>query len=139
MDTVPCRAHLNILHNPIIYGEMGYFYETTVLTDVKPNMPVAREEVFGPVAPILIAKNERDAMKIANNSKFGLGGSIWTNDMERGERLARALEVGMVYVNDMVASDPRFPFGGIKDSGIGRELSRYGMLEFTNIKSVVMK
>ncbi len=120
-------------------GEKGYFYETTVLTDVKPNMPVVKEEVFGPVAPVIIAKNERDAMRIANNSKFGLGGSIWTNDMEKGERLARALEAGMVYVNDMVASDPRFPFGGIKDSGIGRELSRYGMLEFTNIKSVVMK
>jgi succinate-semialdehyde dehydrogenase/glutarate-semialdehyde dehydrogenase len=117
----------------------GYFYEPTVLAGVKPNMPVAKEEVFGPVAPVIIAKSENDALRIANNSRFGLGASVWTEDTERGERMARALDVGMAFVNGMVVSDPRFPFGGVKESGIGRELSRYGMLEFTNIKSVIIK
>ena len=117
----------------------GYFYEPTVLINVKPNMPVAKDEVFGPVAPIIVVRNEKEAIKVANNSRFGLGASVWTRDVEKGERIARALEVGMVYVNGMVVSDPRFPFGGVKESGVGRELSRYGMLEFTNIKSIVIK
>jgi acyl-CoA reductase-like NAD-dependent aldehyde dehydrogenase len=117
----------------------GYFYEPTVLTNVKPNMPVAKEEVFGPVAPVIVVKNEIEAIKLANNSSFGLGASVWTKDAGRGERVARAIEAGMVYVNSMVVSDPRFPFGGVKASGVGRELSRYGLLEFANIKSVVIK
>lgn len=120
------------------HGSEGYFYEPTVLTSIKGNMAVSREEVFGPVSPIIIARNEKDAIKIANSTSYGLGASVWTNDTEKGERLARTLDVGMVYVNGIVKSDPRLPFGGVKDSGIGRELSRYGLLEFANVKSIVI-
>jgi succinate-semialdehyde dehydrogenase / glutarate-semialdehyde dehydrogenase len=120
------------------HGSKGYFYEPTVLTNIKNNMLVAHDEVFGPVSPIIIAKNEKDAIKIANSTTFGLGASIWTSDIEKGERLARQIEAGMVYVNQIVRSDPRLPFGGVKESGVGRELSRYGLLEFANIKSIVI-
>lgn len=116
----------------------GYFYEPTVLTNIKNNMAVAKEEVFGPVSPIIIVRNEKEAVKVANSTSYGLGASIWTKDLEKGERLARAMECGMVYVNSIVKSDPRLPFGGVKESGIGRELSRYGLLEFANIKSIVI-
>lgn len=120
-------------------GGKGFFYAPTVLSSVRANMAIAREEVFGPVAPVIVAKDEKDAVRIANNSRFGLGGSVWTSDSMKGERIARELEVGLAYVNGVVASDPRFPFGGIKQSGIGRELSRYGLLEFANIKAIIMK
>ncbi len=116
----------------------GFFYEPTVLVDVKPGMPVAKEEVFGPVAPIIIVKNEKEAIKLANSTRFGLGASVWTRDTERGERVARQIESGQVFVNHIVVSDPRIPFGGIKDSGVGRELSRYGILEFTNTKPILV-
>lgn len=92
--------------------------------------------MFGPIAPIITAENEEEAMRIANDSKFGLGASIWTQDLEKAERLSDTVESGIVTVNSMVVSDPRVPFDGIKNSGFGRELSRYGMLEFVNIKSV---
>ena len=101
-----------------------------------PEMEIAREEIFGPVAPIITASDENEAIRIANDSKFGLGASIWTQDLEKAERLSEIVESGIVTVNSMVVSDPRVPFGGIKNSGFGRELSRYGMLEFVNIKSV---
>ncbi len=101
-----------------------------------PAMEIAQEEVFGPIAPIITADNEEEAMRIANDSKFGLGASIWTQDLEKAEKLSEIVESGIVTVNSMVVSDPRVPFGGIKNSGFGRELSRYGMLEFANIKSV---
>ncbi len=114
----------------------GYFYAPTVITGIKRSMRVTKEEVFGPVSPIIIAKKENDAIKIANSTSYGLGASVWTRDLERGERLARGLEVGVVGVNEIEKSDPRLPFGGIKQSGIGRELSRYGLLEFANIKSI---
>jgi len=117
----------------------GYFYEPTVLVNIKRGMCVWKEEVFGPVAPVVIARNERHAIKLANDTKFGLGASVWTRDTEKGERIAREIEAGMVYINKVVSSDARLPFGGVKQSGIGRELSRYGMLEFANIKSVVVK
>lgn len=116
----------------------GYFFEPTVVTNTKPNMRVVKEEVFGPVAPIIIAKNEEHAIKIANDSEFGLGASVWTSNIERGERIARRLEAGFVSINKIVKSDPRLPFGGIKKSGIGRELSHYGLREFVNIKTVVV-
>lgn len=116
----------------------GYFYEPTVITNTKPNMRVVKEEVFGPVAPIIIAKNEEHAIKIANNSEYGLGASVWTSNAERGERIARKLEAGFVSINKIVKSDPRLPFGGVKKSGIGRELSHYGLREFVNIKTVVV-
>ena len=117
-------------------SDKGYFFRPTILKNVHPNMEIAQEEVFGPVAPVITAENEREAMSIANGSKFGLGASIWTQDLEKAEKLSEMVESGIVTVNSMVVSDPRVPFGGIKNSGFGRELSRYGMLEFVNIKSV---
>jgi len=117
-------------------GKKGYFYRPTVLKNVNPKMSIAQEEVFGPVAPIIIAGDEVDAIELANGSQFGLGASIWTQDLDNAERLSASVESGIVSVNNVVASDPRVPFGGVKKSGFGRELSRYGMLEFVNIKSV---
>lgn len=114
----------------------GYFYSPTVLTKISPKMRLAQEETFGPVAPITIVSNDMDAIKIANDSQFGLGASIWTQDLVKAEKLSRMVESGMVTVNNVLISDPRIPFGGVKHSGFGRELSRYGMLEFVNIKSV---
>jgi acyl-CoA reductase-like NAD-dependent aldehyde dehydrogenase len=114
----------------------GYFYRPTILTNVTPAMEIAQEEVFGPVAPIVLANDEKEATRIANDSKFGLGASIWTQNLEKAEELSSKIRSGMVTVNNVVISDPRVPFGGIKNSGFGRELSRYGMLEFVNIKSV---
>jgi acyl-CoA reductase-like NAD-dependent aldehyde dehydrogenase len=117
-------------------GEKGYFYRPTVLKNIKPKMSIAQEEVFGPVAPIIVASDDLEAIRIANDSEYGLGASIWTQDLDKAERLSSIIESGMVSVNNVVASDPRVPFGGLKKSGFGRELSRYGMLEFVNIKSV---
>ncbi len=117
-------------------GKKGYFYRPTVLKNVKPKMRIAQEEVFGPVAPIIVAGDEVEAIEIANDSEYGLGASIWTQDLDKAERLSSSVESGIVSVNNVVASDPRVPFGGVKKSGFGRELSRYGMLEFVNIKSV---
>ncbi|MFI5406622.1 MAG: NAD-dependent succinate-semialdehyde dehydrogenase [Nitrososphaerales archaeon] len=117
-------------------GGKGYFYRPTVLKNIKPKMSIAQEEVFGPVAPIIVASDDLEAIRIANDSEYGLGASIWTQDLDKAERLSSIIESGMVSVNNVVASDPRVPFGGLKKSGFGRELSRYGMLEFVNIKSV---
>jgi acyl-CoA reductase-like NAD-dependent aldehyde dehydrogenase len=117
----------------------GYFYQPTIVSHVNHEMEIVREEVFGPAAPIIIVDDENQAIMEANNSEFGLGASIWTNDIERGIRLARKVESGIVSVNEMVKSDPRLPFGGIKKSGIGRELSEFGIKEFVNIKSIVVK
>ena len=114
----------------------GYFYKPTILKNVSPNMRVAQEEVFGPVAPIIIADSELEALRLANDSQYGLGASIWTEDLDKAEELSRMVRSGIVTVNNVVISDPRVPFGGVKKSGFGRELSRYGMLEFVNIKSV---
>jgi succinate-semialdehyde dehydrogenase/glutarate-semialdehyde dehydrogenase len=117
----------------------GNFYLPTVLTDVPKDSPAYREEFFGPVASIFRAKDIGDAIRVANDSKFGLGASAWTNDSAEQERFINELEAGMVFINQMVASDPRVPFGGIKHSGFGRELSVHGIREFTNIKTVVVK
>lgn len=114
----------------------GYFYKPTILTNITPDMRIAKEETFGPVAPITIVENESDAIKMANDSEFGLGASIWTKDLAKADKMSRRIESGIVSVNNVVISDPRIPFGGIKHSGFGRELSRYGMLEFVNLKSV---
>ena len=114
----------------------GYFFKPAIFKSVSPEMEIAQEEVFGPVAPIIIANDEKQALEIANDSKFGLGASIWTQNLEKAERLSAMVASGIVTVNNVVVSDPRVPFGGIKNSGFGRELSRYGMLEFVNIKSV---
>jgi acyl-CoA reductase-like NAD-dependent aldehyde dehydrogenase len=117
-------------------GKKGYFYRPTVLKNIKPKMSIAQEEVFGPVVPIIVADDEVEAIELANNSEYGLGASIWTQDLDKAERLSSSVQSGIVSVNNVVASDPRVPFGGVKKSGFGRELSRYGMLEFVNIKSV---
>ena len=117
-------------------GKKGFFYRPTVLKNVSPKMQIAQEEVFGPVAPIIVAGDEVEAIELANDSEYGLGASIWTQDLDKAERFSNGVESGIVSVNNVVASDPRVPFGGVKKSGFGRELSRYGMLEFVNIKSV---
>jgi len=114
----------------------GYYYKPTILKNVKHNMRIAAEETFGPVAPITLVEDEYEALKFANDIEFGLGASIWTENLKKAEKISRAIESGIVSVNNVVISDPRIPFGGIKQSGFGRELSRYGMLEFVNIKSV---
>jgi len=114
----------------------GHYYSPTILTNIKPDMRVATEETFGPVAPITVVEDENEAINLANDIEFGLGASIWTEDLIKAEKLSRQIESGIVSVNNVVISDPRIPFGGIKHSGFGRELSRYGMLEFINIKSV---
>src|SRR5216117_1371488 len=114
----------------------GAFYPPTVLTGVDRGMPAFDEEVFGPVAAVVRVPDEAEAVRVANASRYGLGASIWTGDPARGERLACELEVGSVFVNGLVKSDPRLPFGGVKRSGYGRELSEYGLREFTNIKTV---
>lgn len=114
----------------------GYFYKPTILKNVSPKMRVAREEVFGPVAPVIVAADDKDALKLANDTPYGLGASIWIQDIDKADRLSREIDAGVVTVNNVVASDPRMPFGGVKKSGFGRELSRYGMLEFVNIKSI---
>ena len=114
----------------------GYFYPPTVLTRVTPEMPVFREETFGPVAAVVRVVDADDAVRRANKSPFGLGSALWTADLDRARRLAREIEAGSVFINGMVASDPRLPFGGVKHSGYGRELSIFGMREFVNIQTV---
>lgn len=117
----------------------GAFYKPTVVTDVKQGMSLYNEETFGPVAAVIPVKDTEAAIQVANDSDFGLGGSLWTNDIIQGEALARRIESGAVFVNGMTVSDPRLPFGGIKRSGYGRELSHYGIREFVNIKSIWIK
>lgn len=114
----------------------GCYFEPTILADVCKGMPVYSEETFGPVVSLISARDEDDAIRIANDSSFGLGGCVWTRDLVRGEKVARKVETGAMFVNGMTKSDPRLPFGGIKKSGYGRELSAYGIREFVNIKTI---
>jgi succinate-semialdehyde dehydrogenase/glutarate-semialdehyde dehydrogenase len=114
----------------------GAYYPPTLLVGVDKGMPAFDEETFGPVAAVVRAKDEGDAVRLANDSSFGLGASLWTQDRSRAQRLAAKIEAGAIFVNGIVKSDPRLPFGGIKRSGYGRELSEYGIREFVNIKSV---
>ena len=116
----------------------GYFYAPTVLDGVSLNMPAFREETFGPVAAVVRAKDPDDAIRLANDTEYGLGSVIWTRDVERAKQLARRVEAGCVFINGMVASDPRLPFGGVKRSGYGRELGAFGIREFCNIQTVVI-
>jgi succinate-semialdehyde dehydrogenase/glutarate-semialdehyde dehydrogenase len=117
----------------------GNFFAPTIITDIDPAMPVFKEETFGPVTAVIVAEDEEDAIRFANNSKFGLGASVWTKDPEKASLFAKKIEAGSVFVNGIVKSDPRLPFGGIKNSGFGRELSSYGIKEFVNIKTTWMK
>jgi succinate-semialdehyde dehydrogenase/glutarate-semialdehyde dehydrogenase len=114
----------------------GYFYPPTVLVDVGRGMPAYEEELFGPVASVIRVKDTEEAVEVANDSRFGLGSSLWTADISLAESLAARIEAGCVFVNSLVKSDPRLPFGGIKKSGYGRELSRHGIQAFANAKSV---
>ncbi len=114
----------------------GYFYQPTVLSAVTASMPVYLQETFGPAAAIVRVRDADEAIAVANDSQFGLGASLWTRDLARGEQLAARIEAGSVFINGMVASDPRLPFGGIKRSGYGRELSEYGIREFTNVQTI---
>jgi succinate-semialdehyde dehydrogenase/glutarate-semialdehyde dehydrogenase len=118
-------------------SEQGAWYPPTVLLDVRPGMPAFDEELFGPVAAVIRAKDEDDAIRLANDSAFGLGAAVFTRDETRGEAIARdRLEAGCCFVNALVKSDPRLPFGGVKESGYGRELSELGIREFVNAKTV---
>ena len=123
-----------------IPDSIGAYYPATVLTDVKKGMPAYDEELFGPVAAIIPVKNEDEAIKVANDSVFGLGAAVFTENIAKGEEIAaNRLQAGCCFVNSFVKSDPRLPFGGIKESGYGRELSHYGIKEFVNIKTVFVK
>lgn len=114
----------------------GAYFSPTVLTNVAPDMEVLTEEVFGPVAPVIVAQTVDEVVALANSTRFGLGASVWSRDLVYGEQVARKLEAGAVFVNSITKSDPCMPFGGIKESGLGRELSRWGLREFANIKTI---
>jgi succinate-semialdehyde dehydrogenase/glutarate-semialdehyde dehydrogenase len=115
---------------------IGFYFEPTVVTGVRPDMPAGCEEVFGPVAAMMKVRDADEAVRVANQTSFGLGSSLWTSDLENARQLARRIEAGQVFINGMVASDPRLPFGGVKCSGYGRELSDFGIREFVNTQTV---
>lgn len=133
------RAGARLLTGGRPLDRPGYYFAPGVLTDIAADSPAYREEIFGPVALLFRARDIDEAIHIANDSPFGLGASAWTNDERERRRFIADLESGMVFINAMVASDPRLPFGGIKQSGYGRELSVYGLREFVNIKAVWMQ
>jgi len=117
----------------------GFFYPPTVLTNIKNKMPVYNQETFGPIAPLIKVKNDKEAIKIANDTIYGLGASIWTNDYDKARKILNKIRAGSIFINEIVKSDPRLPFGGIKKSGYGRELSHYGIKEFVNIQTIYIK
>ncbi|GAA4438315.1 NAD-dependent succinate-semialdehyde dehydrogenase [Pontibacter saemangeumensis] len=117
-------------------GNDSAYFKPMILKDVKPGMPAYEEELFGPVAAVMVVKDEAEAIKVANDSRYGLGGAVWTQDKDRGLRVARQVETGAMFVNELVHSSPEMPFGGIKKSGYGRELSYLGIREFVNQKSI---
>ncbi len=137
--TKSVAAGARLLLGGVVPPGPGAFYPPTVLGGVGPGMPAYDEELFGPVAAILPARDEADAVRIANDSVFGLGGAVFSRDLARGERVARELAAGCCFVNDLVRSDPRLPFGGVKQSGHGRELGLVGIREFVNVKTVWME
>ncbi len=114
----------------------GWFYEPTLLADVTDEMPVLRDETFGPVAALRRVRDADEAIRVANSSRYGLGAAVWTRDTTAAKAIARRLESGSVFVNGMVSSDPRLPFGGVKRSGYGRELGSFGIREFVNVQTV---
>jgi succinate-semialdehyde dehydrogenase/glutarate-semialdehyde dehydrogenase len=117
----------------------GYYYQPTLLVDIEEDMPVFSEEVFGPVMPVISFDDDEQAVQIANNNRYGLASSVFSNDTKRAKKLAASMHSGAVFINGQVKSDPRLPFGGVKKSGYGRELSHYGIKEFVNIKTVWIK
>lgn len=136
-DTVAAGARLVCGGKPL--ERPGFFYEPTAVADVRPGMRMFAEEVFGPAAAIVRASDRDDAIALANDSQFGLGANLWTRDTQAAERIAARIESGSVFINGMVASDPRLPFGGIKRSGYGRELSAFGIHEFVNIQTIFIQ
>ena len=130
------RLGARVLTGGVAANDRGWYYQPTVLVDIPPATPAYTQELFGPVASLFRAEDIDDAIRIANDSRFGLGAAAWTNDAREIERFVRELDAGTVFINGMVASDPRFPFGGVKSSGYGRELSAIGLREFTNVKTV---
>ena len=129
-----------VLLGGVVPDNPGAYYPATVLGNVRPGMPAFDEELFGPVAAVIAAENEAEAIKLANQTPFGLGAAVFTSDIKKGEKIAsEELEAGSCFVNDFVRSDPRLPFGGIKASGYGRELSSNGILEFVNFKTVYIR
>ena len=130
------RAGATVLTGGERWGTRGYYYRPTVLAGVRPGMAAFDEETFGPVAAITSVSDADEAIALANRSEYGLGANLWTRDDAAAEKLARRIESGQIFINGMVASDPRLPFGGIKHSGYGRELSAFGIREFTNIKTI---
>ena len=114
----------------------GFYYAPTVLTDIPPGSPAARDELFGPVASVFKAKDITDAIRFANGTTFGLGASAWTRDQRERDQFIAEIESGLLFFNGMVVSDARLPFGGVKNSGFGRELGEFGIREFVNIKSI---
>jgi succinate-semialdehyde dehydrogenase / glutarate-semialdehyde dehydrogenase len=132
--SVQAGAELKLGGKPV--DGPGFFYEPTVLDRVAPGMAAFDEETFGPAAAVIRVGDADEAVRLANSTEYGLGAALWTRDIDRARRLSRRIEAGAVFINGMVASDPRLPFGGIKRSGYGRELGVYGIREFTNIKSV---
>jgi succinate-semialdehyde dehydrogenase/glutarate-semialdehyde dehydrogenase len=134
--SVASGAHVLVGGRPL--DGKGYFYAPTVLDSVSETMPAFRQETFGPVAAVIRARDPQDAVRLANDTEYGLGAALWTRDIERAKELARHIEAGNVFINAMVASDPRIPFGGVKRSGYGRELGSYGIKEFVNIQTIVV-
>lgn len=117
----------------------GFFFAPAVVLKTTPDMKILTEEAFGPIAPIIVVKNDVEAIKVANATEYGLAASIWSRNIDRAEKMAAKIEAGTVTINDMVKSDPRLPFGGVKKSGVGREMSHYGLKEFVNVKTVVVR
>jgi acyl-CoA reductase-like NAD-dependent aldehyde dehydrogenase len=134
--SISAGAHAAVGGSPV--DGKGYFYAPTVLDHVNADMPAFREETFGPVAAVIRASGADEAVRLANDTEYGLGAALWSSDIARAKELARRIEAGSVFINGMVASDPRLPFGGIKRSGYGRELGSYGIREFVNIQTVVV-
>jgi succinate-semialdehyde dehydrogenase/glutarate-semialdehyde dehydrogenase len=126
------------VEQPVVFAR-GYFLPPCVVLHPKPNMKVLSDEVFGPIAPVIVVKDEEEAVRVANDTEYGLGASVWSRNHDRAERVAARIEAGTIAINDFVKSDPRLPFGGVKKSGVGRELSDYGIRELVNIKSVVVR
>jgi succinate-semialdehyde dehydrogenase/glutarate-semialdehyde dehydrogenase len=135
--SIDMGAHL--IMGGYIPNRPGFYYPPTILTKVLPGMPAFEEELFGPVITLIEAENEIEAIQLANATSYGLGAAVFTSDLAKGERIAKELEAGTCCVNAFVSSDPRVPFGGIKQSGVGRELGREGILEFVNIKTISIK
>jgi succinate-semialdehyde dehydrogenase/glutarate-semialdehyde dehydrogenase len=133
------RKGARIVRGPVPPAGPGFFFRPALLGSVSTDMKVMTEEVFGPIAPVISAAGDEEILRLANSADFGLGASVWSRDLDRAARMARRLETGCVAINDMVKSDPRLPFGGVKKSGFGRELSHFGLKEFTNAKTVVIR